>query len=82
MDEVVERHRLVEFFTNSGAGFSGPLPEGLVLLKRDGQRCRGLLDQQSGALEWLRQQGVKEPSLTRLTLEDLFVSLFQQEEVS
>jgi ABC-2 type transport system ATP-binding protein len=79
-DAVVERYRLAEFFTKDGADFPSPLPEGLLLLKQQDRRRHGLLDQQSGALEWLQRQGVEELSLTRLTLEDLFVALFKEGE--
>ena len=79
-DQVVERYRLAEFFTSNGAGFQSPAPEGLIVLKWNGNRWQGLLDQQSGAQEWLQRQGARDISLTRLTLEDLFVALFKEEE--
>jgi len=81
-DEVVERYQLVEFFTPNGAGLQSPAPQGLTLLKGSENRWRGLLDQQSGAREWLQQQGAEQVSLTRLTLEDLFVALFKEPEAS
>ncbi len=79
-DEVVERYRLAEFFTSNGATLQSPVPEGLIILKWDENRWRALLDQQSGAQEWLQRQGAQNLSLTRLTLEDLFVALFKEEE--
>jgi ABC-2 type transport system ATP-binding protein len=72
-DEIVDRYRLVEFFT-SGA-LREAAPEGLVILKRAENRCHALLDQSSGARGWLERQGARDVSLTRLTLEDLFVAL-------
>ena len=81
-DEIVERYQLVEFFTPNGTGLQSPAPEGLILLKGSENRWRGLLDQQSGAREWLQQQGAQQVSLTRLTLEDLFVALFKESEAS
>jgi len=79
-DQVVERYRLAEFFSRDGAAFQGPAPEGLVILERKQDRWRALLDQQSGAREWLASQGAGNLSLTRLTLEELFVALFKEEE--
>ncbi len=79
-DAVVERYRLVEFFSHNGGDLQSPPPEGLLILKRSENRWRALLDQQSGAQEWLEKNGVRELSLTRLTLEDLFVALFKEEE--
>jgi len=81
-DEVVERYRLVEFFTSNGATLPSPAPEGLTILKWNENRWHALLDQQSGAQEWLKNQGIQDLSLTRLTLEDLFVALFKEEEAA
>ena len=81
-DEFVERYRLVEFFTPNGKGLQSPAPQGLMLLKGSENRWLGLLDQQSGAREWLQQQGAEQVSLTRLTLEDLFVALHKEPEAS
>ena len=78
-DEVVERYRLAEFFTNKGTLLEDP-PEGLLILKWNENRWRALLDQRSGGREWLQRQGIHDLSLTRLTLEDLFVALFKEEE--
>jgi ABC-2 type transport system ATP-binding protein len=78
-DQVVERYRLAEFFTDNGATLENP-PEGLLILKWNENRWRALLDQRSDAQLWLERQGVHDLSLTRLTLEDLFVALFQEEE--
>jgi ABC-2 type transport system ATP-binding protein len=58
-DDVVERYRLAEFFTQNGADFPSPVPEGLIILKRHDNRRHALLDQQSGAQEWLQRQGVQ-----------------------
>ena len=79
-DEVVDRYRLAEFFTNNGTNLQSPTPEGLIVLKWNESRWRALLDQRSGAEEWLQKQGVRDLSLTRITLEDLFVALFTEEE--
>ena len=77
-DEVVERYRLAEFFSSTVTGFESCA--GLNILKRSENRWQALLDQQSGAQEWLQTRGAEQISLTRLTLEDLFVSLFKEEE--
>jgi hypothetical protein len=70
----------VEFFTPDDTTLESPVAEGLLLLKKNQNRWRALLDQQSVAQDWLLKQGTQEMSLTRLTLEDLFVALFQEEE--
>jgi ABC-2 type transport system ATP-binding protein len=80
-DQVVERYRLAEFFTTNGTTLQTPAPEGLIILKWNENRWHALLDQQSGAQDWLQRQGAQQISLTRLTLEDLFVALFKEEEV-
>jgi len=49
-------------------------------LKRNENRWHALLDQKSDAQNWLQSKGAKDVSLTRLTLEDLFVALAQDEE--
>ena len=79
-DQVVDRYRVVEFFTPDDTTLESPVAEGLLLLKKNQNRWRALLDQQSVAQDWLLKQGTQEMSLTRLTLEDLFVALFQEEE--
>jgi ABC-2 type transport system ATP-binding protein len=77
-DEVVDRYRLAEFFSSTVTSFE--CCEGLNILKRSENRWQALLDQQSGAQEWLQTRGAEQISLTRLTLEDLFVALFKEEE--
>jgi len=77
-DEIVDRFRLAEFFTENGTAF--PMRDGLIILKRNKNRWHALLDQNSGAHDWLQTRGAKEISLTRLTLEDLFVALAKDEE--
>lgn len=79
-DEVVDRYRIVEFFTEKGTAFENR--EGLVIMKRGENRCRALLDLKSAAQDWLQGRGVKDLSLTRLTLEDLFVALVKEEGVT
>ncbi len=79
-DGVVDRYRFVEFFTSSDTPFQDPVPEGLIILKWDENRWHALLDQQSAARQWLEEHGAQQISLTRLTLEDLFVALVKEEE--
>jgi ABC-2 type transport system ATP-binding protein len=78
-DEIVDRYRLAEFFTTNGTTISNRA--GLTILRRNENRWRALLDQTSGAQDWLQSRGVEQLSLTRMTLEDLFVALAQDEEV-
>ncbi len=77
-DEIVDRYRLAEFFTTNGTTISNR--DGLIVLKRHENRWRALLDQTSGAHDWLQTHGAEQISLTRVTLEDLFVALAQDEE--
>jgi ABC-2 type transport system ATP-binding protein len=77
-DEIVDRFRLAEFFTENGTEFQNR--DGLIILKRNETRWHALLDQNSDAQNWLQTRGAKEISLTRLTLEDLFVALAKNEE--
>ncbi len=78
-DEIVDRYRLAEFFTTNGTTISNRA--GLTILRRNENRWRALLDQTSGAHDWLQTHGAEQLSLTRMTLEDLFVALAQDEDV-
>jgi len=78
-DEIVDRFRLAEFFTWNGTEFQ--YRDGLIILKRNENRWHALLDQKSGMQDWLQTHGAQQLSLTRLTLEDLFVALAKDEEV-
>jgi ABC-2 type transport system ATP-binding protein len=80
MDEVVDRFRLAEFFTDNGAEFQNR--DGLIILKRNENRWHALIDQKSEIQNWLQTKGAKQISLTRLTLEDLFVALVKEEEAA
>jgi ABC-2 type transport system ATP-binding protein len=77
-DEIVDRFRMAEFFTENGTEFQNS--NGLIILKRNENRWHALIDQKSGIQGWLKSKGAKEISLTRVTLEDLFVALAKDEE--
>ena len=77
-DEIVDRFRLAEFFSVNGTKFESRA--GLTILRRSENRWRALLDQNSDAQNWLQTRGAENISLTRLTLEDLFVALAKEEE--
>ena len=77
-DEIVDRFRLAEFFSTNGTIFQNR--NGLTILKRSENRWHALLDQKSDAQNWLQNNGAEQISLTRLTLEDLFVALAKDEE--
>jgi hypothetical protein len=77
-DEIVDRFRFAEFFTENGAAISNR--DGLVILRRDEKRWHALVDQRSNVQDWLRGHGAREISLTRVTLEDLFVALVREGE--
>jgi len=78
MDEVVNRFRLAEFYTEDGATL--PSRSGLTVVKQDGNRWHAVIDQRNGVGDWLRENGAQDISLVELTLEDLFVALAQDEE--
>ncbi|HEY5041005.1 MAG TPA: ABC transporter ATP-binding protein [Verrucomicrobiae bacterium] len=78
-DEIVDRFRVAEFFSDSGTQFQNR--DGLIILKRSENRWHALLDQKGDSQNWLETHGAKQISLTRLTLEDLFVALAKDEEV-
>ncbi|MDR3710949.1 MAG: ABC transporter ATP-binding protein [Capsulimonadaceae bacterium] len=77
MDEIVDRFRLVEFFID------GDLPgrDGLIVLKQTGDRWHAVLDQNAGVEAWLQARGAQQLTLTRMTLEDLFIALVKEEDV-
>ncbi len=77
-DEVVDRFRLAEFFTENETELEPRA--GFIVLKRSENRWQALVDQKSGAENWLQAHGAQRLSLTPLTLEDLFVALFREEE--
>jgi ABC-2 type transport system ATP-binding protein len=77
-DEIVDRFRLAEFFCDNGTQFQNR--DGLIILKHYENRWHALLDQKSGVQDWLQSKGAKEISLTRVTLEDLFIALAKDEE--
>ena len=76
-DEIVERFRLADFFTNDSRVVKNR--NGLTILKREDNRWRALLDQNTDAYSWLQSQGAQQISLTPMTLEDLFVALNKEE---
>jgi ABC-2 type transport system ATP-binding protein len=79
-DEVVDRYRFAEFFTSNGTVIENR--DGLIILKRTENRWHALLDQKSRAHNWLQARGAQQISLTRVTLEDLFVALAKEEETA
>ena len=68
-DEIVDRFRLAEFFSDNGVQYQNR--DGLIILKQNENRWHALLDQKSGIQDWLQSKGANEISLTRVTLEDL-----------
>jgi ABC-2 type transport system ATP-binding protein len=76
-DEIVDRFRLAEFFTVNGTKIENR--HGLTVLRRNENRWHALLDQQSDAEKFLQSRGTQNLSLTKLTLEDLFVALAKEE---
>ncbi|MGO8701550.1 MAG: ABC transporter ATP-binding protein [Limisphaerales bacterium] len=77
-DEILDRYRLAEFFTRNGATFQNG--NGFTVLGWEENRWRALVDQTRAGEAWLKAQGAEQVSLTRLTLEDLFVALFKEKE--
>jgi ABC-2 type transport system ATP-binding protein len=80
MDEVVDRFRLAEFFTDEGSDIQNQ--EGLTVLRHEKNRWHALLDQKRGMADWLQAHGAKQLSLTPVTLEEVFVGLVKEEEVA
>jgi ABC-2 type transport system ATP-binding protein len=80
-DEVVDRYRFAEFFTTEGT-LPCPACNGLIMLKCEENRWQALLDQQSTAQDWLQTHGAQNISLTRVTLEDMFVAMAKEEETA
>ena len=78
MDEVVDRFRMAEFFSENKTPFHNR--DGFIVLKRNENRWHALVDQKSSGQDWLQARGAENISLTRLTLEDLFVALAKDEE--
>jgi len=76
-DEIVDRFRMAEFFSDNKTPFQNR--DGFVVLKHDENRWHALVDQQSSGQDWLQARGAQNISLTRLTLEDLFVALAREE---
>lgn len=76
-DEVVDRFRLAEFFSDDKTPFHNRA--GFTVLKRNENRWHALVDQTSSGQDWLQARGAENISLTRLTLEDLFVALVKEE---
>ena len=79
-DEIVDRFRMAEFFTENGTEFQNR--DGLIILKRTENRWHALIDQESNVQDWLHSKGAKDISLTKVTLEDLFVALAKDEETA
>ena len=79
-DEIVERFQMVDFEASEGMNLR--TIKGLTLVRRDGNRCRGLLDRRNGATERLVSAGGRELASSSVTLEDLFVALIGEEEAS
>lgn len=77
-DEIVDRFRFAEFFTENGTAFENR--DGFIVLKRTQNRWQALIDQKCDIQNWLQSRGAKEISLTRVTLEDLFVALAREED--
>ncbi len=75
-DSLVERHRLAEFDLPDHARPSET--RGLRVLRRSGTRWHGLLDlEQTGEAE-LQAAGARGITLSRLSLEDIFVALMKE----
>lgn len=79
-DEILDRYQMAEYFTHNGNTL--PSPDALLILHEDKNRWRALLDRQRLGPEWLEANGAERVSLTRLTLEELFVALFKGKETA
>ena len=79
-DEVVDRFRMADFFTDRGASVF--TRDGLTIVRREEDRWRALIDQKQGLAEWLQANGARQITLTPVTLEDLFVALVKDGEAA
>lgn len=79
-DEVVDRFRMADFFTENGASFL--TRDGLTIIRREANRWHALIDQRQNLTEWLQAHGARQVTLTPVTLEDLFVALVKDEEAA
>lgn len=80
MDDIVDRFQFAEFFMNNGTAV--PKCDGLTLTKHSSDRWHALLDTTSTAQASLQQHGAQNITLTRVSLEDLFVALAKDEVVT
>jgi ABC-2 type transport system ATP-binding protein len=79
IDEIVDRFRLAEFFSTNRTNFQNRA--GLMILRRNENRWHALLDLKSDVESWLQNHDANQITLTRVTLEDLFVALAKDGEV-
>lgn len=77
-DALVERHRLAEFELPEGV--RPPDAPGLRVLRRSGIRWHALVDLEYGVEAMLSAAGARGLSLSRLSLEDIFVALMKDQE--
>ncbi len=79
-DDVVERHRMVDFEAPPQVAFTDS--EGFTVVEHQANRWRALLDQTLGGLERIKSSGVQQLTTSPVTLEDLFVALVKDKEVA
>jgi ABC-2 type transport system ATP-binding protein len=72
-DEMIERHRIVDFVTDHGHGIVDR--PGVYLQRNDANRWRVLLDLERAPMAWLRASGATNISEAPVTLEELFVAI-------
>lgn len=72
-DDVIERHRLVDF--TADRGFSITERPGVFVQVKEANRWRVLVDLHRAPIDWLREQGAKQIAESPVTLEDLVVAL-------
>lgn len=71
--EVVDRFRMVDFVNANGLMMQAP--PGLYLLGQEKLRHRALVDTKLGVLDWIKNHGAREISVSPVTLEEVFLAL-------
>jgi len=78
MDEIADRYRFAEFSVSNTSAFEKR--EGLTITRKVDNRIFALLDLRRTTQDWLQTNGAQQLSLTRVTLEDVFITLAKEKE--
>lgn len=76
-NEIVERHRMVQFVPADVSSLPSDF-DGYIVQSRDNNKCRALVDIDRVPLDRLQSLGAKEIADSPVTLEELFVALVKE----